>query len=115
MKIINQTKNTIIAEKADLADTAVSRLVGLLNRTSIESQEALIITQCRSIHMFFMRFSIDVIFVNKRNVVVGVVRNIKPFRMSPYYITAQKAIELPVGVIDSSRTAKGDQLFLEQA
>ena len=113
MRIINQTKKTIIAEEALWADTVISRLVGLLSRTSLSSNEALVITECRSIHMFFMRFSIDVIFVNKENKVVGLVKNIKPFQMSPYFIRAKKAIELPVGGIDSSRTEKGDVLSFE--
>ena len=113
MRITNQTKNTVVAEQAQLADTVVSRLVGLLNRSSLLPREALVITDCRSIHMFFMRFSIDVLFVNKDNKVLGLVKNIKPFQMSPYFIRAKKAIELPVGVIDSSRTEKGDILLFE--
>ena len=113
MRIVNQTKNTLIAERAQLADTVMSRLVGLLNRSSLSPQEGLVITECRSIHMFFMRFAIDVIFVNRGNTVLGLVRNIKPFQLSPYFIRAHKAIELPVGVIDSSKTEKGDVLSLE--
>jgi uncharacterized membrane protein (UPF0127 family) len=77
VRITNQTKNTLIAERAQLADTVVSRLVGLLNRVSLSQEEGLVITECRQIHMFFMRFAIDVIFVNKDNEVL--VRNIKPF------------------------------------
>src|SRR3989338_6279649 len=63
MRIINKTKNTVIAEQAAMADTVLSLLKGLLGRDSINPGEALIITQCRSIHMFFMKFGIDVIFV----------------------------------------------------
>jgi len=114
VRIINQTKNTLIAERAQLADTIVSRLVGLLNRGSLSPEEGLVITECRQIHMLFMRFAIDVIFVNKDNKVLGLVKNIKPFQISPYFFRAKKAIELPVGVIVSSRTEKGDTLLLEE-
>jgi hypothetical protein len=113
LRVLNQTRNTVIAGQAQLADSPLSRLVGLLNRSSIGGGEALIITDCRSIHMFFMRFAIDVIFVGKDNRVVGLVRNIRPFRMSPYFFRATKAIELPVGVIDASLTQKGDTLLIE--
>lgn len=114
MRIINQTKNTLVAERAQIADTIVSRLVGLLTRASLSPQEGLVITECRQIHMFFMRFAIDVIFVNRDNKVVGLVRNIKPFRMSRYFFRAKKALELPVGVINSSLTEKGDVLIFEK-
>lgn len=111
MKVVNKSKNTVIAEDIKMADTAISRLVGLLNRSSISPKEGLIITQCRSIHMFFMKFSIDVIFVDKNEKVIGLVRNIKPWQMSPYFLKAKYVVELFPGTIDNSKTEKGD--FLE--
>ena len=113
MRIINQTKNTTIAQKAEIADTAISRLVGLLNRSSLDADEALVITQCRSIHMFFMSFPIDAVFVNKKNIVVGLVENIKPFRMSPYFFSSSYVIELPAGTIEATQTQRGDVVGME--
>jgi len=95
-----------------MADTFFSRLVGLLNRRSLNTGEALMITHCRSIHMFFMRFAIDAIFVDKENRVVGVVEGIKPFCLSPIFFKASYVIELPEGIIKKSRTAIGDQIQL---
>ena len=60
--------------------------------------------------MLFMRFAIDVIFVNKDNCVVGVVSSIKPFRLSPIYFNSRFAIELPEGTIAASRTTLGHQV-----
>ena len=114
MRIVNKTKNTIIAQHAVLADTAFSRLKGLLGRDSLKPGEAMVITQCRSIHMFFMRFAIDVIFVDNKNRVVGVVNRIKPFFMSPYFWRASCAIELPEGVIEATKTARGDEITIEK-
>jgi len=99
-----------LAEQALLADTVFSRLKGLLGRKEMGSREALIITQCRSIHMFFMRFAIDVVFIDKTRRVIGTVENIQPFKMSPYFFRAVAAIELPVGRIQESQTAQGDIL-----
>lgn len=93
-----------------MADTVISRLVGLLNRTAIGPREGLVITHCRSIHMLFMRFAIDVIFVDKRNCVVGLVEDIRPFRFSPYFFRAHCAIEVSPGTIARSKTALGDVL-----
>ncbi|MCK5580871.1 MAG: DUF192 domain-containing protein [Candidatus Omnitrophica bacterium] len=97
-----------------MADTAVSRLVGLLNRKHLPQEEALVITDCRSIHMFFMRFAIDVIFADKNKKVVGLVKNIKPFFMSPYFFRAYYAIEASSGVIELSKTQLGDSIVFEE-
>ena len=113
MRIFNKTKNEVVALNAQLADTALSRLKGLLGRDGLGSGEALIITQCRSIHMFFMRFAIDVIFIDKKNRVVGTVKRIKPFLMSPYFWRATAAIELEEGVIEKTNTAVGDEIAVE--
>jgi len=113
MKILNQTQNTTVAENAVMADTFMSRMVGLLKHNSLAEGEGLWITQCNSIHMFFMRFAIDVIFVDKSNRVVGVVENILPNRLSRIYWKAKAAIEVPVGVISKSKTQVGDQINLQ--
>jgi uncharacterized protein len=110
MQLLNSQRKTVIASKARLADSAGTRLVGLLNRSGIESDEALVITACRSIHMFFMRFAIDVIFADKQRRVIGVVPGIKPFRLSPYFWRAYYAIEGPVGMIQRSQTEVGDEI-----
>lgn len=91
----------------------MSRLKGLLGRDAIGPQEAMVITQCRSIHMFFMKFSIDVIFVDRKRRVVGLVKRIKPFLMSPYFWRATAAIELPEGMIDGTQTHVGDEVEIQ--
>ena len=85
-------------------------MVGLLNRKGLDEGEGLIITQCKSIHMFFMKFAIDAIFVNKENKVVGLVKGIKPFRLSPIFPKSSCVIELHPGVIEKSNTQIGDLL-----
>jgi len=106
----NKTKNTIIARKVKIADTWPSRMVGLINRKSLPKEEALVITRCRSIHMFFMRFSIDVIFLDKEHHVVGLVEGIKPFRLSPIFLRSNYAIEVAAGVIAETKTSVGDRI-----
>lgn len=110
MKIFNQSKNVLIADQAALADTFWTRMKGLLGRPKLSAGEALIITRCQSIHMFFMRFAIDAIFVDKNNCVVGLLEGIKPFRLSPIFRRASYVIELRSGTIVATKTAVGDQL-----
>jgi len=110
LKILNHTRNVVLADRADLADSFVSRMVGLLNRAGLNQGEALIITRCQQIHMFFMRFAIDVIFVDASDHVVGLVHSIQPWQMSAIYWKANRSVELPSGVIASSKTQLNDLL-----
>jgi uncharacterized membrane protein (UPF0127 family) len=110
VRIFNSTQTTIIADNGRLADDFKTRLVGLLNRSQITQGEALVISPCQQIHMFFMKFSIDVIFVDRSDMVVGLVENIKPFAMSPIFKNSHRAIELPAGTIAQSHTCMGDAI-----
>lgn len=110
MQILNKSKNTVIAQNVFLADTFWTRMKGLLGRRELPAGEALVITKCRSIHMFFMRFAIDAIFVDKQNRVVGLVEGIRPFRLSPVFFRAYYVIELKAGVIAATKTSFHDQL-----
>ena len=114
MVIKNQTKNTTIASKVVIADTFLSRMVGLLNRDSFSENEALVITRCQSIHMFFMRFCIDVIFVSKEHRVVGLAPHIKPFQLSPVFFKSSYAVELQAGTISKTQTSIGDELEIQK-
>ena len=112
MRILNQTKATVIADNARIADTFLSRSVGLLSRDFLPKTEALVLTRCQSIHMFFMRFCIDAIFVDKRGYVVGVIENLQPFQLSPVFWRASYCVELAQGVILESKTSIGDEIIL---
>ena len=110
MKIFNKSKNTVIAQNVRVADTVWTRMKGLLGSERIAAGEALVITKCQSIHMLFMRFSIDAIFVDGQNRVVGLVEGIKPFRLSRIFFRSKYVIELAVGTIGTTKTSLGDQL-----
>ena len=113
MRLLNQTQHTLLADRVILAQTPLSRMRGLLGRKEFLSGEALVITHCNSIHMFFMKFSIDVIFVDREGRVVGLLEKIRPFCLSPVFWRADRAIELPLGTIAFSRTGLGDTILME--
>jgi uncharacterized membrane protein (UPF0127 family) len=110
MKIMNVTKNKSIAEEATLAKHLVSRMIGLLGRKSLPNGRALIIRPCKGVHTFFMRFPIDCIFINKEQVVLHVISNLQPWRISPIVGGSWCAIELPAGTAIATSTETGDQL-----
>ena len=112
MRIANQTKGTELASDARAARSLRSRAVGLLGKSSLPAGRALLIEPCSSVHTAFMRFAIDVVYVDRSRRVVKVVANLKPFRMSAARGRCS-VIELPSGVIAASKTAPGDQLAFE--
>jgi len=108
--ISNLTRNTTIASRIEIAKNPWARMKGLLGRRDFFQNEALIITRCQSIHMFFMKFPIDVIFCDRQNKVIGLCEKLKPFCLSPIFFKASYAIELPSGTIAASKTQVGDQV-----
>ena len=113
MRLINQSKNTLLADDVFLADTPFKRVKGLLGRKDFQPGQALIIRPCNSIHTFFMRFAIDAIFVDKNSCVVGIVKGIKPFHLSPIFFKASYVIEVPEGTIVQSETSVGDKIQIQ--
>ncbi len=69
LRVRNLTKNTILADRADIADTSATRNKGLLKHTGLAEGEGLWIVPCEGVHSFFMKFAIDVVFINKKRVV----------------------------------------------
>jgi uncharacterized membrane protein (UPF0127 family) len=110
IKIINRTKNTVLAENAVLADTVFKRIKGLIGRKEFVKGEALILKPCNSIHTFFMKFPIDIIFLDKNKRVIKTITCLKPFRLTPIYFKANLAIELPCGTIQTTFTEPADYL-----
>jgi len=113
MKIINQTKATVLAEDALLADNFWKRMVGLLGKDALRPGQALILKPCNCVHTFFMRFPIDCLFVDKNKIVIKTISCLKPFKITPLYFSSHLVIELPEGAITSSYTREGDTLLFE--
>ncbi len=110
MIITNMTRQVKLADRATVAASHFQRMKGLLGRTGLVSGEALILKPCGSVHTCFMRFTIDVIFVDRHNRVVKALSRMAPGRMSGIYFTASFCIELPEGTIESTATQIGDLL-----
>ena len=113
MIVKNLTKNIVLSLQAELADTFFSRMRGLLGRRNFSEGQALVITHCNSIHMFFMKFPIDAVFLDSADRVVGVVKNIQPFQLSPVFWTANRVVELPTGILSSTDTSLGDMMEIK--
>lgn len=113
MRAINVTRGTTIAAHGHHATGFFERSKGLLGRKAMNRGEGLLIDPCSGIHMFFMAFPIDAVFVAKDGTVVHLVQAIKPWRISRYVFGARAVLELPVGSINDSATRMGDRLIFE--
>ena len=113
MRIHNSSRGTQLASEAHAARGFWSRLIGLVGRSSLQTGEALVFEPCNSIHTAFMRFAIDVVYVDRSRRVVKVVSRLKPFRMSGALRDACSVIELPGGTVANTGTAPGDQLAFD--
>lgn len=112
LKVTNTSKNTVLADKAEVADTFLKRLIGLLRRKSLSQGEALILIPSNSIHSFFMRFSIDVLFLDKSGRVIKALVSLRPWRLTKVYFKAHLTIELPAGTIEKTSTQEGDTVTI---
>lgn len=113
-RITNRTTGTIVAERAQVASDLWSRFWGLMGRRELPAGSGMLITPCSSIHMFFMRFPIDVVFLDRDNTVVKVVHSIKPWRTAMGG-GGKKALELPAGTAAALPISEGDQLDLQDS
>ena len=106
----NVTRATCLGDRIRVADRGWDRSIGLLGRQSLECGSGLFIVPTQAVHTFFMRFPIDLVFVDKRFKVVGIRRNLRPWRMSRIYWRALGVLELPSGTVEETQTNIGDQL-----
>ena len=111
MLVRNLTRQTVLADRALVADSSQTRRTGLLKHSSLEAGEGLWIVPCEGVHTFGMKFPIDVVFINKKRVVVKVRKNMVQRRIA-FSLRAHSVLEVPVGVIEQSGTEPGDQLEL---
>ncbi|MDO8806361.1 MAG: DUF192 domain-containing protein [Elusimicrobiota bacterium] len=113
MKVFNVTKNLMVSGTAARADTFSTRLFGLIPRRSFGAEEGLWLEPCAMIHMCFMSFAIDAVFLDRGMKALRVIGNLEPWRFSPWVYGARGVLELPAGR-SAGRIAEGDVLEFRQ-
>src|SRR5262245_13727404 len=96
--VVNQTRERVLADRCDVARSFFARGRGLLGRVGLAAGEGLLIYPEWSVHSFFMRFPIDVLFVSKEDRVMAVCAAMAPNRPFAGSWGARYVIELPAGV-----------------
>ena len=112
--VTNITRNEVLGDRIVVAETSISRMVGLLGKSGLPPGEGLLIYPSQSIHTVAMRFPIDVIFADRDWRVVHVRPRMVPYRITGLHWKARCVIELPAGVIAGTSTCVGDQLSVTE-
>jgi uncharacterized protein len=102
----------LVCERCEIADSSFARARGLLGRSGLEPGGGMLIEGAGSVHMFFMRFPIDVVFLARDRTVVGVRYYLRPWRVAAAR-RAVASLELPAGRAAEAGVEKGDRLAFE--
>ena len=117
----NRTRGTVLARDVEAADGLWAKFLGLMGRNDLPAGAGLWLPDSNGIHMMFMRFPIDAVFVGRAapdgaRKVVAVRSNLPIWRgLVPLVRGAHGVLELPVGTILATSTLIGDDISLEAA
>lgn len=111
---MNLDTGAVVADRVAVADTRATRAVGLLSRSGLEPGEALWIVPSRGVHTWGMRFSIDVVALDARGVVIDQVSGLRPWRIRLPRRGTAGVLELPSGTLDASGTVLGHRIEFER-
>lgn len=112
--VYNKTKETFLAFRVKVADSVLSRLVGLLGRRSLQPDSGVWIVPANAVHTIGMMFSFDLLLIDKNFKVVGVRELLQPFTITRPNFKAESVLELPAHSVFRSRTQIGDQLLIDR-
>ena len=108
---VERENGEVICERCLLADTPWTRLRGLLGRRGLGADEGLLLRPAGSVHMLFMRFAIDVVFLDRDDTVVKIVPGLRPWRFAAAR-GARRTLELASGASSRAGLKPGDRLVL---
>ena len=110
---LTKADGTVVADPLEIASNLVARGLGLMGRSRLPENAGLLIHDCNGIHMMFMRFPIDAVFVDKQGVVIKTYRRLRPWiGLVPLVWRANKVAELPAGAVDRHGIKVGDRLLV---
>ena len=118
VRAINKTRGTVLCARLENAGGVAGQSKGLLGRDGLEPGAGMLFENSRFtpmmwMHMFFMRFAIDIVFLGRGDTVIRINRRLKPWRVSSMVFGARLALELPAGAAEASGTEPGDQIKFE--
>jgi uncharacterized membrane protein (UPF0127 family) len=113
LAVRNTTRNTSLGQKVRVATSLVDRAIGLLLTPSLGPEEGLWISPCSSVHTFFMRYPIDVLFLDSKGTIISR-QTLSPWRVSKWHPKSRGVLEFNTGVVDRTKTEIGDHIDLQE-
>jgi uncharacterized membrane protein (UPF0127 family) len=114
VRALNTTRGTVLGECIRVADTGLSRIIGLLGERKLMPGDGLLIVPSQGVHTWGMLFPIDIIVLDGEWNVLALRRRMRQFRMTRIFWKAAAVLELPPGVLDSTSTELGDTLTFDR-
>jgi uncharacterized membrane protein (UPF0127 family) len=115
MRALNRTRGTVLCQQLESAGGLAGQGRGLLGRDGLASNSGMLFVSSLPLmwmHMFFMRFPIDIVFLDREGRVLHICHQLEPWRLSPIVWRARKALELRAGAASASFTQPGDIIEL---
>jgi len=114
VRATNATRGTLMGECIRVAETGLTRIVGLLGERELQPGDGLLIVPSQSIHTWGMQFPIDIAVLDGKWKVIATRRDMQPFRMTRMFWKAAAVLELPSGKLDSTSTSVGDTIEFDR-
>lgn len=115
LKVLNSRDQSVVGARVRLADSFWARFRGLMLVPELAEGEGLLISPCNSIHMMFMRFPIDAIFLDSSNCIRAVYEKLLPWTgFSNWHRDVSSVLELKSGSIQKTGIRVNDTLRMEQ-
>ena len=113
LQIINRTRTTVVVANGELAENLWTRFRGLMGKRSLPDGYGLLFQKESAIHSFGMRIPIDVVYLDRRGIVLHLTHAMPPARLGPLVRHVQDVLELPVGTLERTQTRVGDQFEIK--
>jgi hypothetical protein len=115
LQAVNLTRGTMLGDRIRVADSGVTRIVGLLGERGLPTGDGLLIVPSQGVHTWGMQFPIDIAVLDDDWSVMATHSNMGPFRMTRMFWKAAAVLELPAGTLDTTFTAVGDRIEFNRA
>lgn len=110
VRILNASQQSVVCENATVADTARTRLFGLLGKRSLSEDTGLWIKPSSGVHTWAMSMPIDIVALDRNNMVIGAYEKVGPWRVRAVTWRTKSVLELPSGRISRCKLDVGDRL-----
>ncbi len=119
LRAINQTRGTVLCAQVEEATTAVARGRGLIGRPALAPRSGMLIgcgplLALMWIHTFFMRFPIDLVFLDRGNQIIRIMPGVKPWRLTAPVFGAHRVLEIEAGAAARNSSGRGDQITFQE-